>query len=271
MSFYFRWAACAALVFVPCSIHGAVIVTATLTPLSADEAMTQMIVIDCTEIEAAQAHDVAELLRLHAGIEVARNGGRPGQATSVFVHDTESNHVLILVDGVKVNPATIGGALLPDLDPALIERIEIVNGPYSGLYGSEAIGGVIQIFTCGTRITGGSFGTACPIADFLVAGEPRGRFQTQRTAHQGPLNRNHGDVALLRERWPFGTGFERLWLQPALRPADMLSQNGQDDFQLLRNDQQWRPDDPGREMDRRMVAKSLSVTTIVVNGLRILK
>ncbi len=71
----------------------------------------------------------------------------PGQTASVFLRGTESNHTLVLVDGVRINPGTIGGAPWHQLDPDLIERIEIVRGPRSTLYGSDAIGGVVQIFT----------------------------------------------------------------------------------------------------------------------------
>jgi vitamin B12 transporter len=123
-----------------------IIVTATRTPQLLDQTLAPTIVIDRSAIEASQATDLAELLRFHAGIDIGRNGG-PGQPASAFIRGADSNHTLVLVDGVKINPATIGGAALQHLDPALIERIEIVKGPRSTLYGSEAIGGVIQVFT----------------------------------------------------------------------------------------------------------------------------
>lgn len=123
-----------------------VLVTATRTAQTADQTLAPVTVISRAEIEASQAKDVSELLRFHAGIDIARNGG-PGQISSVFIRGTESNHTLVLVDGVKINPGTIGGAALYSLDPDLIDHIEIVKGPRSSLYGSDAIGGVIQIFT----------------------------------------------------------------------------------------------------------------------------
>lgn len=141
-----------------------VIVTATRTAQTADEALAAVTVITREQIDASQAKDVAELLRFEAGIDIARNGG-PGQQTSVFLRGTDSNHTLVLIDGVRVNPGTIGAPAWQNIDPAMIDRVEIVRGPRSTLYGSDAIGGVIQIFTrratTGTRVTasagGGTF------------------------------------------------------------------------------------------------------------------
>ncbi|TCK19167.1 vitamin B12 transporter [Thiogranum longum] len=123
-----------------------VVVTATRTAQTANEALASVQVIHRAEIERAQANDVAELLRFLAGVDIGRSGG-PGQQTSVFIRGAESNHTLLLIDGVKVNDATVGSAAWQNIDPAMIERIEVVRGPRSSLYGSEAIGGVIQIFT----------------------------------------------------------------------------------------------------------------------------
>ena len=123
-----------------------IIVTATRTAQIADQTLAAVIVISREEIERSQAVDIADLLRMHAGLDISRTGG-PGQATSVFLRGTESNHTLVMIDGVKINPGTIGGAALQNIAPELIERIEIVKGPRSTLYGSDAIGGVINIIT----------------------------------------------------------------------------------------------------------------------------
>ncbi|CAD5107701.1 TonB-dependent vitamin B12 receptor [Zestomonas carbonaria] len=103
-------------------------------------------VIGRDEIERSQAQSVPELLRKVPGVSIANNGG-PGKSTSLFMRGTNSNHVLVLIDGVKAGSVTSGGSALQDLPVELIERIEVVRGPRSSLYGSEAIGGVIQIFT----------------------------------------------------------------------------------------------------------------------------
>ncbi|MEX0900652.1 MAG: TonB-dependent receptor [Gammaproteobacteria bacterium] len=123
-----------------------VTVTATRTPLSLEDALAPVIVITGDELRRTATIDVAEALRFHAGIEIGRNGG-PGQAASLFVRGTNSNHTQVLVDGVRVNPGTLGAAAIHHVRPADIERIEIVKGPRSTLYGTEAIGGVVNIIT----------------------------------------------------------------------------------------------------------------------------
>jgi len=125
-----------------------VVVVASGQAESPDAVVADVVVMDRTRIERAQALDLAALLRELAGIDVARSGG-PGQQTSVFLRGAESNHTLVLVDGVRVNPATAGGAALQNIDPVLIERVEVLRGPRSTLYGSDAIGGVINVVTRG--------------------------------------------------------------------------------------------------------------------------
>ena len=140
-----------------------VLVTATRTEQAAATSLATVTIIDRQTIEQSQSLDVAELLRSVAGIDIARNGG-PGQSTSFFIRGTESNHAVVLIDGVKINPGTIGQPAIQNIDPAMIERIEIVKGPRSTLYGSDAIGGVINIITrrddrLAVSATVGSFAT----------------------------------------------------------------------------------------------------------------
>mgnify|MGYP001766426405 FL=1 len=123
-----------------------VVVTATRTARTTDETLAAVTVITREDIERQQARSVSDLFRGLPGITVGNSGGR-GKATSVFMRGTESDHVLVLIDGVKVGSATAGAAAFQDMPVDLIERVEIVRGPRSSLYGSEAIGGVIQIFT----------------------------------------------------------------------------------------------------------------------------
>ena len=103
-------------------------------------------VIGKAEIEAIQPQNITELLNTVAGLTVTNLGG-PGQSSSVFMRGTESNHTLILVDGVRVGSATLGTTSFSSMSVGLIERIEVVKGPRGALWGSDAIGGVIQIFT----------------------------------------------------------------------------------------------------------------------------
>ncbi|ALN62856.1 tonB-dependent vitamin B12 receptor [Lysobacter antibioticus] len=123
-----------------------VVVTASRTAQTQDATLAAVTVIDRAQIERLQPSSLPELLRGTPGASLANNGG-PGKATSLFLRGSESDHVLVLIDGVKIGSATSGGASLQDIPVEQIERVEIVRGPFSSLYGSEAIGGVIQIFT----------------------------------------------------------------------------------------------------------------------------
>ena len=123
-----------------------IIVTATRTEIPLSDAIVPVTVITRENIELSLATDLAELLRFEAGIDIGRNGG-PGQSTSIFLRGSESNHTLVLIDGVRINPGTLGGAAIQHMAPEIIERIEIVKGARSALFGTDAIGGVINIIT----------------------------------------------------------------------------------------------------------------------------
>ena len=113
---------------------------------TADETLAPVSVITREQIESSQADTVEEVLRTVPGVAFGNNGG-VGKATSLFLRGANSNHVLVLIDGVKIGSATTGLAPFGLLPLDQIERIEVVRGPRSSLYGSEAIGGVVQIFT----------------------------------------------------------------------------------------------------------------------------
>ena len=154
-----------------------VVVTGTRTAVTASQSLAAIEVIDRAQIERSQATSLQELLRGRAGIDLVNQGGR-GKVSTLFMRGTESDHTLFLIDGVRVGSATSGLTALQDLPLELIERIEIVRGPRSSLYGSEAIGGVIQVFTRGggegtrvrARIGAGSHGLGEAGAGFDVGG-----------------------------------------------------------------------------------------------------
>ncbi len=123
-----------------------IVVTATRTPLPIADALSDMVVIDAQAIRDAGAASLAELLQSHGGAEVASNGG-PGQTAGIFLRGANANHVMLLVDGVRVNSASAGTNAFENLPLSQIERIEIRRGPSSSLYGADAVGGVIQVFT----------------------------------------------------------------------------------------------------------------------------
>jgi vitamin B12 transporter len=123
-----------------------VVVTATRTESPAGEVLASVDLIPRDDLVRMPAADLGDALRFVPGVEVARLGG-PGQQTSLFLRGTESNHVLVLVDGLRMNPGTIGTAAIQNVAPEFVERVEVVKGPRSTLYGSDAIGGVINIIT----------------------------------------------------------------------------------------------------------------------------
>jgi len=131
-----------------------VVVSATRTAITADAALAAVEVIDRSAIERSAARSLPELLRGRAGITLVNQGGL-GKLSTLFLRGTESDHTLFLIDGVRVGSATSGLTSLQDIPLEQIERIEIVSGPRSSLYGADAIGGVIQVFT---RRDGGGAG-----------------------------------------------------------------------------------------------------------------
>ncbi len=122
------------------------VVTATRTSQSTAANLAAVTVLDRQTIERLQPVDALDLLRRTPSVNIVNNGG-PGKSSSIGIRGTNSDHVLVLIDGVRAGSVTSGNAALQNLPLEQIERIEIVRGPRSSLYGSEAIGGVIQIFT----------------------------------------------------------------------------------------------------------------------------
>jgi len=166
---------------------GKIVVTATRTAQTVDQSLAAVTIISRDDIERAQATDIVDLLRTQAGVDVARTGGT-GQQTSVFLRGANSNHVLVLIDGVRAASASTGIFAWQTLDPSQIDRIEIVRGPRTVLYGSDAIGGVIQIFTrrprgAEARVEAGSFDTRAAEAGFSTGNAVRfhANLNTRRT------------------------------------------------------------------------------------------
>lgn len=123
-----------------------VVLTAQRAPQRVDQALAEVTVIDRLEIEAQAGRSLVELLAAQPGIQFWSNGGL-GKNASVSIRGLESRHTLVLIDGVRTGSATSGSPALDNLPLDAIERIEIVRGPLSALYGSDAVGGVVQIFT----------------------------------------------------------------------------------------------------------------------------
>ncbi|MDD2893388.1 MAG: TonB-dependent receptor [Halothiobacillaceae bacterium] len=150
------------------------VVTAARSPQNMNDTIVDTTLITRSDIERSQARDLQDLMQGLPGISFANNGGA-GKSTSMFLRGTNADHVLVLVDGIRMGSATLGSFSWEQIPLAQIERIEVTRGPASSLYGSEAIGGVVQIFTRkGTRngfapratLGGGSYGTFDTSAGF---------------------------------------------------------------------------------------------------------
>jgi len=123
-----------------------VVVTATRTPTSLEDTLAAVTVISAADIAASQASDLPSLLENVPGIELSRYGGR-GTISNVLMRGAESRHTLLLLDGMAMSNLNFGTTPLEHITLADIDRIEIVRGNVSSVYGSAALGGVIQIFT----------------------------------------------------------------------------------------------------------------------------
>ena len=128
-----------------------VIVTATRTPQTLQQTLSSVSVISREDIDRSQAVDLPTLLERQPGLNVTRNGAF-GQNTSVFIRGTNSDHSLVMIDGMRIGSATTGQTAFEHLPLHDLESIEIVRGPRSSIYGSDAIGGVVQMFTRGDAL-----------------------------------------------------------------------------------------------------------------------
>ena len=122
------------------------VVTATRTPQPLSDLVADVTVIDRETLETSGATGLADVLARVPGIEFSRNGG-PGTTTGVFLRGAESRFTAVYIDGVRIDSQSTGGAAWEAIPLAQIDRIEVLRGPAGAVYGSDAMGGVIQIFT----------------------------------------------------------------------------------------------------------------------------
>lgn len=149
------------------------VVTATRTETRIDALISDVVVIESEEIRRSAGRTLSEVLTRSAGLQMSANGGL-GKQSGIFVRGTEARHVLLLVDGVRYGSSTAGSASFDNIPLGVIDRIEVLKGPASALYGSDAVGGVVQVFTRqGTRgfqpnasATVGSYGHRAAAAGF---------------------------------------------------------------------------------------------------------
>jgi len=147
----------------PSAMEHVLVVTPSRRPQSLEETIAAVSVITREAIEVSAAPDLAELLRTLPGIDVVRSSG-PGSQVSIFMRGSNSNHVLVLIDGIRASSSNTGAYVWEQLPLNQIERVEVVRGPRGSLYGSDSIGGVIHVITRAAtdpyaRVTAGSYDT----------------------------------------------------------------------------------------------------------------
>ena len=145
----------------PASLEPVVVTTVNRTPQPLSSVLADVSVVDRETIERSGAVSVADVLARLPGIEFSRNGG-PGTATSVFIRGSESRHTAVYIDGVRVDSQATGGATWEQIPLDQIDRIEVLRGPAAAVYGSDAVAGVVQLFTRRGR------GPARPTASLTV-------------------------------------------------------------------------------------------------------
>ncbi|AXE29636.1 TonB-dependent receptor [Chromobacterium phragmitis] len=153
----FELQTCAALTALACSslaladgvpqfVGDPVIITASRIAQPLSRTLADASVITRDEIEESGAQTLQQVLSRQAAITITSNGG-PGASSGIFMRGANSNHTVVLVDGIRIASATLGTTAIQNIPLEQVERIEILRGPGSSLYGADAIGGVIQIFT----------------------------------------------------------------------------------------------------------------------------
>ena len=123
-----------------------VVVTGARVPLASDQLAADVVVISAETLRSTSADSLADVLRREAGMQISRTGG-PGQGTGIFIRGATSQQTVVLIDGVRVGSDTLGFAALESVPLAQVDHIEILRGPGSSLYGADAVGGVVQVFT----------------------------------------------------------------------------------------------------------------------------
>lgn len=159
-----------------------VVITATRQAQLAKDVLADNVVITAEQIQKTGATTIVDLLQQQRGIEISRTGGA-GNVSSVFIRGAANAQSVVFVDGVRVGSSTFGGATWSSIPLSQIERIEIIYGPVSSIYGADAIGGVIQLFTkkssasSRTNISVGLGSNRLRKTEFGVFGSDRGDFQ----------------------------------------------------------------------------------------------
>ena len=184
-----------------------VVVSATRNPTRADELVSDVVVVNRAEIEKSSGRTLPELLSRVPGVQFNSNGGL-GQSSNILIRGTEARHTILLIDGVRYGSATLGTPVFDNIPVDMIERIEILKGPASALYGSDAVGGVVHIFLRKGAPGASSFN---PYAAFTLGNESFGQFATGFTGAHESLSYSVGlqktrvtGISATNPKVPFG-------------------------------------------------------------------
>jgi len=171
------------------------VVSANRFPQPVSSVLAPTSVVTRNDIDRWQAKSVADVMRRLPGVDIAQNGGL-GQSSAVFIRGTDSRHVLLLIDGIRLNQAGISGSSdLSQIPISLVQKVEFIRGPRSAVYGSDAIGGVINIIT-----------TREKVGSSLSAGVGSNGYQQYDGATQQQLGQN--SVATLAGNYTYTRGFD---------------------------------------------------------------
>ena len=176
----------------PVVIDENIVVIASLESEAVRQLPASVTIIESPEIEARQSTEVSDLLRVVPGLDVVRSGS-PGQVTSLFTRGTDSDSTLVLWNGIELNDPYFGGFNWAFLPTEGVDRVEVVRGPFSSLYGGDALGGVVQIFSANrdggdVHFEGGSNGY---LRGAVSAGTQLGPTRFEVTGH---LRRGEGQL-----------------------------------------------------------------------------
>lgn len=201
-----------------------VVVTAALAPRTANDSLSSVTVLDEATLRRQDPVSITDLFRGQPGVDVSTNGSF-GKNSSVFIRGSGSGQNVLLIDGIRLRSATSGGSAWQYLEPRMFDRAEIVRGPRGSLYGADAIGGVIQLFTPQgeeqgpqprVSVGGGSFNTQRLSAGISgTEGGTRYSFAASHFTTDGQPIRRDGDdkgydntTALARVSHTFASGAE---------------------------------------------------------------
>ncbi|MBI5197396.1 MAG: TonB-dependent receptor [Nitrospirae bacterium] len=165
-----------------------VVISATKTTIPVGQTISSVTVLTADDLQRMGVRTVSEALRYVSGVDQMQQGGA-GKLTSVFLRGGESSHTLVLIDSIPLNSPTLGGSDFADITVDNIERIEIIRGPQGPLYGSDAMGGVINIITQKGSMTGAALSVES------------GSFGTIRTSISTQVRQDEKDMALSASRW----------------------------------------------------------------------